>query len=222
LQATTELDHVFICAPAERSALQGLMDFGLVGIEAIHPGQGTANACFLFENAYLEILWRHDDRELSSAAVRPTGLRERLRWQETGACPFGIAIRRKPEQPAVEMDVQWAYAAPFLPPGATIPVLSPPDAPSAPIVFVSLVPDWQEYAAANRQLLVHCGRSRRLTGVHLWLRGSQVPSFVEALTSAGITAEMTEGHYHMELEWDGGSEQGSKDFRPSLPLSLRW
>lgn len=218
----TELDHVFICAPSGRSDLAALVDFGLFGIEGMHPGQGTANISFLFENAYLEVLWRHDDRELSSAAVRPTGLWERLRWQETGACPFGIAIRRKPGQPAVEMGVQWNYAAPFLPPGATIPVLSPPDAPSAPIVFVSLVPDWQEYAAANRQLLVHCGRSRRLTGVHLWLRGSQVPPCVEALTSVGIMAETTEGGYHMELEWDGGSQQESKDFRPSLPVSLRW
>jgi hypothetical protein len=52
--------------------MEALVSFGLFGIEGIHPGQGTANACFFFENAYLEVLWRHDDSELSSAVVRPT------------------------------------------------------------------------------------------------------------------------------------------------------
>ena len=90
-----ELDHVFICAPSGRSDVEAFASFGLVPLEGIHPGQGTANACFFFENAYLEILWRHDDRELTSAAVQPTGLWERVRWKETGACPFGIAVRPK-------------------------------------------------------------------------------------------------------------------------------
>jgi len=37
-----------------------------------HQGQGTANACAFFDNAYLELLWRHDDDDLQSEVVRPT------------------------------------------------------------------------------------------------------------------------------------------------------
>ena len=51
------------------------------------------NACAFFDNAYLELLWRHDDDELQSDVVRPLGLWERVRWEDTGASPFGIAFR---------------------------------------------------------------------------------------------------------------------------------
>lgn len=75
-----ELDHVFICVDEAPAAERVLADFGLqFGLHAIHPGQGTANSCAFFDNAYLELLSRHDDDELQSAAVRPLALWERVR-----------------------------------------------------------------------------------------------------------------------------------------------
>src|SRR2546423_1508425 len=84
------------------------------GRRRIHQGQGTANACAFFDNAYLELLWRHDDDELQSEVVRPLGLWERVRWRETGASPFGVAFR--PEDDNVPIET-WPYDAPFLPEG---------------------------------------------------------------------------------------------------------
>jgi hypothetical protein len=58
-------DHVFICCENPQAAERVLTDFGLqFGRRRIHHGQGTANACAFFDNAYLELLWRHDDDEL--------------------------------------------------------------------------------------------------------------------------------------------------------------
>ena len=87
-------DHVFICSENPDAAVRALTDFGLqFGRRRIHRGQGIANACVFFDNAYLELLWRHDDDELQSEAVGPVGLWQRVRWRETGASPFGIAFR---------------------------------------------------------------------------------------------------------------------------------
>ncbi len=67
-----EVDHVFICPEDALGAERALADFGQqFGRRGVHRGQGTANACALFDNAYLELLWRHDDDELQSEAVRP-------------------------------------------------------------------------------------------------------------------------------------------------------
>ena len=43
-----------------------------------------------------------------------------------------------------------------------------------------------------------------------------------ALASAGVTVETSAEEYRMKLKWDGGSQGELKDFRPLLPLSLRW
>jgi Glyoxalase-like domain len=128
------LDHVFICVENPAAAEQVLADFGLMfGLHAVHPGQGTANACAFFDNAYLELLWRRDDDELRSEVVRPLALSERVRWRETGASPFGVALQPGDEEIAVET---WPYHALFLPAGATIPIVTRPHTPDAPLVFL--------------------------------------------------------------------------------------
>src|SRR4051794_34547033 len=87
--AQLELDHVFVCAPRAREDAAILSSAGLCcGLNRVHPGQGTANANFYFDNAYLELLWLRDESEVRSEAVRPIALWQRLQWLVTGACPF--------------------------------------------------------------------------------------------------------------------------------------
>ncbi len=96
-------DHVFICSDNPQAAERALTNFGLqFSRRRIHCGQGTANACAFFDNAYLELLWRHDDDELQSEVVGPVGLWQRVRWRETGASPFGIAFRPEGNEVPVE------------------------------------------------------------------------------------------------------------------------
>src|SRR5262245_65184714 len=107
------LDHVFICPENPASAERVLADFGLqFSRRVIHLGQGTAGCYAFFDNAYLELLSRHDDDELQSEVVGPVGLWQRVRWRETGASPFGVAIRPENSEMPVET---WPYEAPFLP-----------------------------------------------------------------------------------------------------------
>ena len=52
-----ELDHIFVATSDPEPLEWALADAGLAFTQRrIHGGQGTANACAVFENAFLEIL----------------------------------------------------------------------------------------------------------------------------------------------------------------------
>ena len=218
---TLELDHVFICIddPAESQRL--LSDAGFqLGRRGTHKGQGTANACAFFDNAYLELLWRHDDQELQSEAVRPVALWERVRWRETGACPFGIAVRPGSDDLPIET---WAYEAPFLPDGANIPIVTPRFLCQEPLLFLSLVSQAPiTLPSESRPPLEHRGQNRRLTGVIVHgPKPSRLSAGLRYFCGLNVLTLDRAEEAHLELVWDGGASGESCDFRPFVPLVVR-
>lgn len=152
--AAVEVDHVFVMVWPEAPEAAGLAAAGLCeSFRRDHPGQGSTNACYCFDNAYLELLWLRDPAE----ALRPPAARlrlvERADWRTTGASPFGIALRTIPGT-ALPF-ATWDYAAPFLPAGVTIPVAVGSDDPRQPLLFRSpgsQRPDqWSDSRAGARQ-----------------------------------------------------------------------
>ena len=212
-----ELDHVFICVEEATAAERALADFGLqFGLRAVHGGQGTANACAFFDNAYLELLSRHDDQELQSPAVRPLALWERVRWRQTGASPFGIAFRTR----NIELSINtWPYAAAFLPPGKIIPIVTAPNAAHEPLIF--LIPATLPIRLQPPQ--AHRGKHRNLTRVTVsGPRVSALSADVRVLCDPEVLAITQAPEHHLELDWDCASAGECHDFRPALPLVLRW
>jgi len=212
-----ELDHVFICVDDALAAEHALADFGVqFGLRAVHGGQGTANVCAFFDNAYLELLSRHDDQELQSDAVRPLGLWERLRWQQTGASPFGIALRTGDFDMPVDT---WPYEAAFLPPGKNIPIVTARNARHDPLIL--LIPP--TLPIRTRLPQEHRGKRRRLTRVLVsGPRVSAMPADVARLCNPEILAIRQAPEHQLELDWDGASSGEFHDFRPTLPLAFRW
>lgn len=209
------LDHLFICVDDASAAQEALVAFGLqFGLHSFHPGQGTANSCAFFDNVYLELLWPHDDRELQSETVRPLALWERLHWRQSGASPFGVAFRGNGD--AVKT---WHYDAPFLPSGIGLPIVTPQRMPNEPLIF--LIPDNSPTRLASA--MEHRGKRRTITGVTL--SGPNVsPNPFRALEPQNLAQfVLTTGAEHLlELEWDNRSAGQSWDFRPTLPLVVRW
>lgn len=215
-----ELDHVFVCASAGKDDAAKLIRFGLQpGIERVHSGQGTANVCFFFDNAYLEVLWLHDEREICSPAVAPLCLQERIRWKESGACPFGIGFRQAADQGGPP-EFAWEYDAPFLPPGTTIPILSPRSAAVEPLLFVlrpSAGPP-SDYPAERSAPLQHRGERRRLAEVVIDLPSSNLSGVF-----SGLIQIRTGRRCGMTLRFEANaSREEEVDFRPELPLSFEW
>lgn len=132
---TLAVDHLFLLIEPDGPEIEALRHLGLTETyRRAHPGQGTANACFAFDNLYLELLWLTSEPEARSAPVARTRLWERSRWKQERVCPFGIAVRGDLAGAGVPT---WDYRPPYLPEGMAIPVARASDDPALPMVFVS-------------------------------------------------------------------------------------
>lgn len=181
----TELCHLFMMvspgAP-ERLALEavGLRE----SFRREHPGQGTCNVCYCFENAYLELLWVTDPQALRSAVIAPTGLSQRAAWRSGGASPFGVGLRRGQGGLTVPT---WDFAPPYLPPGLTIPVARASDDLCQPFVFLSpggTRPDqWSDGRSGQRQ---QTAGLTDIAGAELTVAGVPAPDLTALLAPAGI------------------------------------
>ena len=197
-----ELDHFFVGVADEFAAVQALTDFGLnFAPRQIHSGQGTANRIAWFDNAYLELLLRNRDRDLQSQPVQTVSLWERMRWQETGASPFGMAFRfsRNVEQdiPVETID----YDAPFLPPGISIPVATPQNSIQEPLIFFSLVAKAPiEQNKIDASLLKHKGSQRKLTAIKITTPISNLSSQLQWFSDRNLISVVRGNKHHAELE----------------------
>ncbi|MDF5711957.1 MAG: VOC family protein [Nostoc sp. S4] len=220
-----ELDHIFVCVQPEAPPIDLLTAFGLTeGTRRIHRGQGTTNVCFLFNNAYLELLWLFDTNEIQSPLVRPTGLWERCRWQETQACPFGIAFRSTASDLGEIPFHTWDYHAAYLPPKASIAIASNSDNLSEPLIFISPTTKKPTDYAIERQFpLVHRVGFKEITALQVILPG--VENFspeVRTLIELGLVQFSKGNSYQLQIEFDNTKEGNSRDFCPEIPILIKW
>ena len=89
-----EFDHLFICVPHAALEAELLTSAGFSeGTANRHPGQGTANRRFFFDNAFIELLFAEDTIELQSPLTKPVRLEERLVSRNPQTSPFGLCFR---------------------------------------------------------------------------------------------------------------------------------
>ncbi|MDZ8186590.1 MAG: hypothetical protein RMX96_17290 [Nostoc sp. ChiSLP02] len=220
-----ELDHIFVCVKPEAPPAELLTTFGLIeGTRRIHRGQGTANVCFFFENAYLELLWLFDTHEIQSPLVRLTGLWERCRWQETQACPFGIAFRSTALDLGKIPFSTWDYHAKYLPPEASIPIATNSDNLSEPLIFISPTNKKPIDYALERQLpLVHKVGFKEITALQVILPSTQNFSpEVRTLIELGLVQFSQGNFYQVQIKFDNGKKGNLQDFGSELPILFKW
>ncbi len=225
-----ELDHIFICTGVGAPEADELVAFGLAeGAPNTHSGQGTANRRFFFNNAMLELLWVHDEREARSPPIAPAQLWERWRCRSTGYSPFGICLRPKDARralsgrPATLPFATWEWRPPYLPPGTRIDVAAA-TAVREPLVFATPFggrPD--ALPEERRQPIIHPKGVVEITNLHITLpRSEPMSDVVRALHRAGVVSFETGNDHLAQIEFDHGSQGQSADFRPALPLHFRW
>jgi hypothetical protein len=221
-----ELDHVFLATVDAAEVETSLRESGIVFSRRVrHQGQGTANACALFDNAFFEILWPDNDAEINSEVVQPLGLWQRAHWRETGACPFGIAFRPAANSSSAEMPPTWAYEAAYLPSGAGLPIITPKNAFLEPLVFISPggKPPIATPGTTEEDLRQFAAR-RTLTAVHVTRPWNAPPlsAGLQWFCERGLFSFAEGDDYRMELELDHGIGEKKQAFDWPIPLSFRW
>jgi hypothetical protein len=210
---SVELDHVFVCLSQGAPEAEYLARFGLIeGPSNVHPGQGTANRRFFFENAMLELLWVENPSEAQNEQTARTKLWDRWSGRQDGVTsPFGIIMRPAQREAITPPFAAWEYQPDYFPAGTCLHV------GEAGIEE----PMWVFMPFLRRQgieIPKHPNGIREITALRLTSPTPPRSRAAEALPI--LTVESGPDHL-LTIEFDHRIRDESTDLRPHLPLILK-
>jgi len=217
-----EIDHLFICSENNADIADILVQNGfLEGKPNHHPGQGTANRRFFFNNMFLEFIYLEDKGLIPQFAKATPSLDILLRLtdQERRYSPFGVGCRPRIPGESVPFP-HWCYQPSYLPDGCSIEVgIAMPNEPLWFFLAFSGRPD--QVAVGKRQPLNHPCGIRELTGVQLTIP-NRVPLSLSAQAVGEIDEiEIMQGQEHGVVLTFDFYQQGKKvSLMPGLPLTI--
>src|SRR4029079_13437472 len=114
--------------------------------------------------------------------------------------------------------------AAWLPPGEFMEMLTPRENPKGPNVFVT-PPSMAIDATGNRHYTSpHANGTRRITSLRLLVPdGREIEGLpVADLSNLGVVKLAVGSQWVLEVALDGGAQKKERDFRPQLPLLIRY
>jgi hypothetical protein len=218
-QMTLEVDHAFVaCAPGAPEAA-ALLQLGLQeGSSNTHPGQGTANRRFFFENFMLELVWVTDRTEATSAQTRRTRLWERCSKQETGVNPFGIVFRAVGDHEPAAPFATWNYHPSYLPAGTAIQIAEGTTLQEPELFYLPFLRQSGVRRAEPTSHAQPLGKMRQLrAGVP---RLKELSDASRSAENCGLLSYFESEQPLLEMQFSSSSDL-RLDLRPALPLVLR-
>jgi hypothetical protein len=192
-----------------------LVSAGFVeGSNRVHPGQGTRNRKFYFENFFLEIVWIHDEEELKSEQMAPTCLWERANHSIYGLSPFALCLAPT-EDSVVLFRNSIRYQPSYGPEGNAFSILTHKKHPYLP--WTCRLPRMSRWTGIEEPMR-HSPGMRKLSKV---IFGIPVPdfhnSFTNLLQNSSIVFFEAAAQYKVTLEFDH-QEKGQRVEFKEIPL----
>ena len=183
-----------------------------------HPGQGTANRRFFFENFMLELLWVTNPAEAQSDKTRRTRLWERCERQDDAVSPFGIIFRPSGAARRAAPFPTWAYAPDYLPPGLALQIA---DGVSLYEPELFYLPFMNRARQQGSEPLLHAVPIRRIRAVSVGVtRFAELSEASRSAMSHGLLSYFEAPQPLMEISFEGVAGVNF-DLRPELPLLFR-
>ena len=231
-----ERDHIFIWVSPGAPEAATLQKLGLYTDGKVHKhvGQGTSSKVFMFENAYLELIWV-DEPEVARRKSQDIGtdLLARVAWKQTGASPFGIGLHYLAAGSRALPFPTKKYWAEWMKPDTFISIAESSGNLHEPFYFV--VPDYLAVPSAEqlkklldsqpeyRKNFTHVLGVRRLTGITIMSNHAGKLSETASMLSRNRIAVVKRAKSsYSELTFDGGTQGKALDVRPTLPLILKY
>jgi hypothetical protein len=231
-----ERDHIFIWVSQGAPEAAMLQKLGLYTDGKVHKhvGQGTSSVVFMFENAYLELIWV-DEPEVARQKSRDMGtdFPARAAWRQTGASPFGIGLHQRAAGSSELPFPTKRYRAEWMKPDTFISIAESSANLKEPFYFV--VPEYLAVPSAEqlkqvldtqpeyRKSYTHALGVRRLTGIKIISNHAGNFSATASMISKNGVALLKRGKSsHAELTFDAGTRGKTLDGRPTLPLVLKY
>ncbi|WP_224997185.1 VOC family protein [Cesiribacter sp. SM1] len=214
-----EIGHIFIFSDSDGAEADELLSFGLQeGSNRVHPGQGTRNRKFYFENFYLEILWVNNVNDITNPLTAPTKLWERANHLQNGSSPFGLCLEYSADTDRL-FEGCLKYQPVYLPEGMAIEVITNQENPYLPWTF-----RWPPMPGMKKaeEPVDHQPALKKLTKIRF---GIPETHYQNAYTSffgnnGKISFEPAPQH-HLTLYFDEGRAGQRKTFH-ALPLTMAY
>lgn len=216
---TLALDHAFVMCSKGAPEGDALIQRGLLeGSRNVHPGQGTANRRFFFENFMLELLWVENPSEARSEQTRRTRLWERWEGRDRGTSPFGILFCAQSDAVEAAPYPTWPFRPSYLAPGDAIHI-----AEGTPLQEPELfyMPSMRRDRPRRAEPTNHTVPIKHILGVTVGLTGlAKLSPASRAAQEAGLLRYKESSSPLLEIAFASPSND-SIDLRPALPLLFR-
>jgi hypothetical protein len=215
-----EIDHIFIFTNKPNEAAKELTDSGFTeGSSRSHPGQGTANRKFYFENFFLELLYVTSEEEIKNEKTSSIYLWERSQYQQNNFSPYGLCVKS-----SAESDILFGNAVQYqpdylFPNTAAIEMIPNELHPQLPLTFRRPSSGNEE---PTTEPTVHANGTSKLTRAIFGVE--QIPpanNFIIAFEEEPSILITEAGQNMLVLEFDHKQQEKSHRFK-SLPLEIEY
>jgi hypothetical protein len=219
-----EIDHIFICTSTNAPEGDLLVEFGLEeGSSNTHPGQGTACRRFYFHNLMIELLWVENIEEVKNERTKPMRLYERCFRTTNTISPFGIAFRPTIEKEETAPFKAWEYHPIYLPDFLKMQVAENTPLSEPLYVYLSFAHRQDNVPIEKREPMEHKVPLKEITSAKIYIKQDSSLSESSNIINEIQNVTIVSGKEHLiELEFDNGMLNNTKDFRPNLPLIFKW
>jgi Glyoxalase-like domain len=212
------VDHAFIACKAGAPEGDALLRLGFAeGSGNTHPGQGTANRRFFFEDFMLELVWVADTAEVQSERTRRTRLWERCRG-DNEVSPFGIVFRSSVVPPSSPPFATWSYSPVYLPPGLAIQIAEGTNLYEPELFYL---PFLRRATTHRTEPVEHALPIRRIRALSVGLRNrEELSAASRSAEEHGLVRYFVSAQPVLEILFEGPAGMRI-DLRPDLPLVFR-
>ena len=216
-------DHVFVLVEPQAQVADRLLDVGLrEGPSIAHPGQGTANRRFFFDNGMLEFLYVHNVEEARKGPARDLHFPERSdKGNPANPSPFGV-IFLPSESAEINSDRMpfsgWHYQPDYFPPptGFHVGTNSQNLAEPLCIFFPTSFPKDQSKPQPP-------SNPQTITDIVISTPAADTEGVLATAFQADrLLIQTSHSEHLMEITLDNHARKRTEDFRPSIPLILNW
>ena len=219
LAATVQFDHLWIVVSRDAPERAVLEKAGIRFAPEVnkHDGQGTASIMAEFQNSFLELAWPDPTVPISPGMERGAEkFRQRMLWRTSGWSPIGIVMHRVSNDPIPFPT--WSLSPAWMQPGTAMVMLMPRDDATSPSLSVHPATTGQAARAMQHPIGV-----KNITAIRLIEPKSyQTIDALPWLEKQGVLKLDRGDAWAVEITFDKATKKKSKDFRPDLPLLIRY
>lgn len=220
-----EINHLVICVDEPEKIVQIFKDFGLTeGEPNSHFGQGTSNKRFFFANIYIELLYLNDPAAAQSSTTKPTKLYDRFMNISGNASPFGVCFYPSGgTKSGAKFNIKdfktKDYFPKFLPSPLKMTLFNAPL--TEPMYF--FLDFISNTSREKHQKFKHEIGFKKITAIQYLTPNHKLDSKIKNYISEhSLINYIANDEYIMQLEFDGGTQGKTHDFRPEMPLIFNW